>query len=381
MPNVPTVNLSNPHVFLDVTIGEEYVGRIILELYANRCPKTAENFRALCTGEMGIGKKGFPLHYTGSPFHRVIKQFMIQGGDFTAGNGSGGESIYGENFEDEAAGLEMKHDRAGLLSMANAGPNTNGSQFFITCVPTPHLDGKHVIFGHVVKGYPLVSFIENIRTQGECPVERCFISGSGQIDVSTGGTDIFGINCADGTEDVFPPFPEDGEDYINLRDYNTIVSIGEKIKASGNLYFKKEEFILAGSKYKKALRYLNKLHDDHEDGSAPTLSLEQEKRLLQLELNCLLNSAACKIKTKQYESALEDCEEALDISPDNPKAWFRKGQSLHGSRDYEKSLQSLIRAQKLAPHDKSIHSEIVAVKGEIQAYKALEKKAYAKFFS
>lgn len=153
----------NPLVFLDVSIDGEPVQRIIIELFANVVPKTADNFRALCTGEKGIGRTTEkPLHYKGTFFHRIIKGFMAQGGDFSRGNGTGGESVYGGKFSDE--NFKLKHDGPGILSMANSGPNTNGSQFFITFKPQPHLDGKHVVFGKVVVGMHVVKKIEQIGT-------------------------------------------------------------------------------------------------------------------------------------------------------------------------------------------------------------------------
>lgn len=166
-------------VFFDISIGGKPAGRIEMQLWGKTVPKTAENFRALTTGEKGKGKLGKPLHYKGSPVHRVIPEFMMQGGDFTAGNGTGGESIYGEKFADE--NFNCKHTEKGLLSMANAGPDTNGSQFFITFKETPWLDGRHVVFGKVSKGLDVVEKIEKLGSPSGKPSETIEVSASGVV--------------------------------------------------------------------------------------------------------------------------------------------------------------------------------------------------------
>merc|ERR1712233_240584 len=174
------LNMPNPTVFFDISIGGANAGRIVMELFADTTPKTAENFRALCTGEKGTGRPGKPLHYKGSTFHRIIPQFMCQGGDFTRGNGTGGESIYGHKFNDE--NFVIKHNQKYLLSMANAGPNTNGSQFFITTVKTPWLDGKHTVFGKVIEGTNIIDAMEAVPSDGQDkPMKPVVIEDCGQV--------------------------------------------------------------------------------------------------------------------------------------------------------------------------------------------------------
>ena len=175
------VNPNNPKVWMDINVGQKYAGRVFFELFADTVPKTAENMRCLFTGEKGTGISNKKLHLKDTPLHRIIPTFVIQGGDTTRGDGRGGESIYGARFEDETfKGKAGKHFGPGCLSMANAGPNTNGSQFFICLGHTPHLNGRHVVFGQVIYGWDICMMIEKMGTPSGRPRVSVQIQDCGQ---------------------------------------------------------------------------------------------------------------------------------------------------------------------------------------------------------
>ncbi|XP_024966466.1 peptidyl-prolyl cis-trans isomerase CYP40-like isoform X2 [Cynara cardunculus var. scolymus] len=314
--------------YLDISIGGELEGRMVVELFTDIVPKTAENFRALCTGEKGVGPiTGVLLHYKGVRFHRLIKSFMIEGGDISAGDGTGGESIYGLKFEDE--NFEMKHERKGILSMSNSGPNTNGSQFRITTTRTPHLDGKHVVFGKIVKGVGILKSIEHVATgDNDCPNLDVMIADCGEI--KEGEDDGVGNFFKDG--DVYPDWPADLDN--GPSELSWWLDAVDSIRACGNEAFKKQDHKMALRKYKKAVRYLDVCWEKEGIDDDRSISLGKKKAQI------FTNSAACKLKLGDAKGALFDTEFALRDGENNAKAWFRQGTyGAHGGRCCNREFQ------------------------------------------
>jgi len=370
----PTDNQENPIVFLDINVGDEYAGRIVIELFANVVPKTAENFRLLCTGQ----KKEQGLHYRGSVFHRVINRFMLQGGDFQNGDGSGGASIYGGKFDDE--NFLLKHETGGLLSMANSGPNTNGSQFFITTVNCPHLDGKHVVFGQVKKGMGIVTDTEAVKTDSDDrPEVAVTIGDCGEILPGQ----PWGFCESDGTPDVHPHHPEDLDlDWYLATNFSRILEIMTDIKESGNVYYKRGDHTAATRKYRKCCKYIKLLRD-----TMGQTDDDEEKLVRAVEVPCVLNIAAVKLRFKEYDDAIYECnkvlglEEELDYAPDwVTKARYRRGQAQNGKQNFEQALADLKVVQQLQPTDAAVKKEIAALKIAAEEQRSKEKKMYSKMF-
>ncbi|KAG5679795.1 hypothetical protein PVAND_009333 [Polypedilum vanderplanki] len=360
LPNLADPN--NPVVFLDIKIDREEVGRIIIELRKDICPKTCENFRALCTGEKG-------LSYRGSKFHKIIKLCLAQGGDISKkGDGTSGMSIYGKYFEDE--NFELKHD-PGSVSMANFGkPNTNNSQFFITTVECYHLDGSNVVFGSVKKGLSIVNEMETYTTDEGKPKREITIADCGEIKPG----ENWGYCDNDATADTLPPFPADWDAFETDFGINEKIDILNKMKEAGNFFYRNEDYVHSARKYRKVTRYFNYFKDRTKD--------ENDAKILDtFQLTNLTNLAATELKLHDYEDVRFSCNAAINIDANNIKAFYRRGIANLELKNYEMALDDLRIALKLSPNNKAIISEFERAKKHLMSYRALEKNHYKKMFA
>ncbi|KAL5752888.1 hypothetical protein ACOSP7_023075 [Xanthoceras sorbifolium] len=360
--------MGNPRCYLDISIAGEVEGRMVVELYKDVVPKTAENFRALCTGEKGIGPHtASRLHYKGVCFHRIVKGFMIQGGDISAGNGTGGESIYGLKFEDE--NFKLKHERKGMLSMANTGPDTNGSQFFITFTQITHLDGKHVVFGKVIKGLGVLRAVELVATEeGDHPAQDVLIVDCGEIP--EGSDDGISNFFKDG--DVYPDWPADLDTKPDKLSW--WMEAIDFIKSFGNELYKKKDYNMALRKYRKALRYISCCWDKED------INEEKSKILRKTKSHIYTNSSACKLKLGDLKGALLDIDYAICDGEENVKAYFRQGQAHMALNHIDAAVESFKKALELQPNDGGIKKELAAARKKIADRHEQEKKAYARMF-
>lgn len=378
------IEAARPKVFLDIAISNKPIGRIVLELYTDKAPKTCENFLHLCKGDK-TNRDGKVLGFKGNRFHRVIKNFMIQAGDITFANekfdeeqvGRGGESIYGDKFEDE----NLEESTFGTIhnvAMANSGPNTNGSQFFINTYPSPHLNGKHTVFGKVLHGKSVVRSVETMAVNDKSnPLEPVQITDCGEWNEELGQAVYNACDEPTTAGDIYEEYPDDDEHFDKdntIEAYEAVL----KIKDSGAVFFKAKDFQKAWFKYVKTLRYINEFIPDYD--SQP----EYEPKFQDLKIKTYSNLSLVAYQLSDFQQALTYAtylleSEKLNVK-DKAKGHYRRAVALQGMKKNDEAWIDFKECQKLNPDDKAVPAKIELVEKLIGETKEKQKKQYAKFF-
>ncbi|XP_053953156.1 peptidyl-prolyl cis-trans isomerase D [Anastrepha ludens] len=367
---------TNPLVFFDITIGNEFAGRMVIELRKDVVPKSAENIRALCTGEKGNGKLGKQLHYKGIRFHKVTRVYVAQSGDVVNKDGTSGESIYGPIFEDE--NFTLLHEE-GAISMANYGePNTNNSQFFIVAVSCNNLDGTNVVVGKVLRGLAIISDMELVSNEDGVPEEDIIITDCGEIHA---GED-WGFLDNDETDDKLPPYPRDWDKKFTPYTGDEMIALLTGIRSAGNHFFTQQRYYEARRKYRKANRYYNILRTRFEKEEFEYLigTIEDLKKIDAFSVINQINLAAVELKLEKYDNAKTACNEALSFDEGCCKAYYRRGQASIALKDYENAIADLNRANEIMPGNKSVLSELSRAKKLLANYNRTQKEAMKNLF-
>lgn len=355
--------MSRTLCYFDITFGGVPAKeRIVFELFDDITPKTCENFKQLCLGCDGKKVEGteIPLSYKGCSFHRIIDGFMSQGGDFTNHNGTGGVSIFGEKFEDE--NFQVPCDKAGLLCMANAGKNTNGSQFFITANAAHHLTGRHVVFGKVVRGMGVCREMNKVPTGAQdLPIKPVVIADCGVL------TELPPPPVSD-DGDKDPDYPEDNEP--ELTD-SQLMEAGERIRLLGNAHFGKGNFDAAIDKYNKAARYFKNVQVTSANGDA----------IKEKHAACHSNAAMCCLKLSKWAEARQAADKALSFQPNNAKALYRRGVAALSSGDCESAIVDLKQCKTLDPNNADIDVKLAEAQEMDKKQKAKLAAGFKKMFS
>ncbi|KAH1026728.1 peptidyl-prolyl cis-trans isomerase D isoform X1 [Dendroctonus ponderosae] len=351
-------------VFLDFAFNQVPAGRVIIKLFLDVAPKTAENFRCLCTGEKGMGQLGKLLYYKGSRMHRVVPLCMVQGGDIVNGDGTSGDSIYGEYFPSEAR--EVEHTEPGMVGLSIDSSGRNSSQFYITTQPCPHLDDQNVVCGKVVKGLDVIQDMSEIPRENDIPQGDIVICDCGELKPG----EPWCLEENDGTADVYPPWPNDWNGSV---DEHLLTGVIRDINGSGHIFYHKQSYQDAERKYKKVLRYI--------DWFIEKSSKRADNSFMEFRYNVLLNLCAVRLKLNKNAEVIQHSSEVIAHNPDNGKAFYRRACAKLALKEYDGALQDLKIAYKLHPNDRSIRNTFEAAKRKRQLYLNKEKLFYSRAFN